>query len=266
MVRKGRDLEILVANLEKHLSHTEIHVTSPDYILGRRSGSRREVDVALRAKIGSSNVLVIVECRDRAATEDVTWVEQLANKREDVGADKAVAVSATGFTEGAKNAAAAFGIPLRTLEQVDLSEALLWFPFSEIALDKLCWELHHIDVAVDKDVLASLQSLLGSLQNVAAPLVNEIPFRAKHNGSVALIWQHLWNDLPGPRIYAEVRQTVLEYDVLYRFSSQTSSGDTRSRPQLVMSTLWKLLSSRNSGLKAGPRRSRDSSRLSSRHT
>jgi Restriction endonuclease len=247
MVRKGRDLEILVANLEKHLSHTEIHVTSPEYILGRRSGSRREVDVALRAKIGSSNVLVIVECRDRAATEDVTWVEQLANKREDVGADKAVAVSATGFTEGAKTAAAAFGIPLRTLEQVDLSEALLWFPFSEIALDKLCWELHHIDVAVDKDVLASLQSLLGSLQNVAAPLVNEIPFRAKHNGSVALIWQHLWNDLPGSRIYAGVpsdgtrirRVVQIQFpDEQRRYQIETALGYVDVMEVTIFAELW----------------------------
>src|SRR4051794_19530866 len=110
MPRRGRDLELLVAHLEKHLGNTGIQVTSPDYIVGWRSKSRREADVALRTKIGSSSVLVIVECRDRDDTEDVTWVEQLASKRDDVGAAKAVAVSAEGFTKGAKNMASTYDI------------------------------------------------------------------------------------------------------------------------------------------------------------
>lgn len=194
--RQGRNVELLVAHLEKHLGGTGIQVASPEYIVGRMSGSRREVDVTLRAKIGSSNVLVIVECRDRDDTEDVTWVEQLATKRKDVGADKAVAVSATGFSKGAKNTAAKLDIPLRTLQQIDLSEVLLWFPFREMVLDKLCWTLHHIEIAVDRDALESLQSVTGPIDNV--------PIRAKHNGTWARIWQHLWNDLPGPKMYKGV--------------------------------------------------------------
>jgi hypothetical protein len=247
MVRKGRDLELLVANLEKHLSGTLIQVTSPDYIVGRMSGSRREVDVALRAEIGSSNVLVIVECRDRDATEDVTWVEQLASKREDVGADKAVAVSATGFTKGARNAAATFGIPLRTLQQVSLSEVLLWFPFTEISLDKLCWELHHIDISVDQDALKSLSPLLSSVGDTATPRVNDVHFRAKHNGSVALIWQHLWNDLPGPTIYAGVPSVGTRIrrivrigfpDAQHRYQIDTATGYVDVMEITIFADLW----------------------------
>jgi hypothetical protein len=114
-----------------------------------------------------------------------------------------VVVSAAGFTKGAKNAAATFNIPLRTLQQVDLPDVLLWFPFKEIALHKLCWELHYIDIAVDKATPESLQSLVSSIENEVPP-VDKVLFRAKHNGSLALIWQHLWNDLPGPRIYEGV--------------------------------------------------------------
>jgi Restriction endonuclease len=220
--RKGRDLEILVANLEKHLGDTGIQVTSPDYIVGRRSGSRREVDVALRAKIGSSNLLVIVECRDRNETEDVTWVEQLASKREDVGADKAVAVSAVGFTEGAKNAAATYGIPLRTLQQVDLSEVLLWFPFQEMQLHKLCWTLHHTEIAVDQDALESLRSVADQSESPETLRAGDVPFRAKRDGSLAPIWQHLWNDLPGPRLYEEVPShgTRIPYVVQLQFPNE----------------------------------------------
>jgi hypothetical protein len=245
--RKGRDLEVLVANLEKHLGDTRIQVTSPDYIVGRNSGSRREVDVALRARIGSSLVLVIVECRDRDETQDVTWVEHLASKREDVGADKAVAVSAMGFTKGAKNAAAAYGIPLRTLQQVNLSEVLLWFPFQEIPLDRLCWTLHHIEIAVEKDALQSLQSVADPSEGGEPLRVDQALFRAKHNGSVALIWQHLWNDLPGPRIYegvpsdgTRVRRVVqIQFpNEQLRYQVETAIGYVDVMEVTVFADLW----------------------------
>jgi Restriction endonuclease len=239
--RKGRDLEVLVANLEKHLCDTGIQVTSPEYIVGRRSGSRREVDVALRARIGSSNVLVIVECRDRDDTEDVTWVEQLASKREDVGADKAVAVSATGFTTGAKNAAATYGIPLRTFQQIDLSEVLLWFPFQEMVLDKLCWTLHHFEIAVDTDAVESLRSMTGPID------IDKVFVRAKHNGVWAPFWQHLWNDLPGPRMYEGVPPdgTRMRHVVKipfpneqYRYQIESAIGLVDVMEIIIIADLW----------------------------
>jgi hypothetical protein len=190
---------------------------------------------------------VIVECRDRDATEDVTWIEQLASKREDVGADKAVAVSATGFTEGAKNTGATYGILLRTLQQVDLSEVLLWFPFQEIPLDKLCWELHHIDIAVDKDALESLQHVAGWLEDAEARRVDKVLFRVKHNGSLALIWQHLWNDLPGPRIYkgvpsdgTRIRRVVqIQFpDEQQRYQVETAIGFVDVIELTIFAELW----------------------------
>ncbi|HUI39919.1 MAG TPA: restriction endonuclease, partial [Methanothrix sp.] len=101
MVRKGRDLELLVAFLENHLGPLGIEIKSPDYIQDKDTSQLREVDISLRSKIGSSNILAIVECRDRKGDEDVTWIEQLSRKRESVGADKAVAVSSSGFSDPA---------------------------------------------------------------------------------------------------------------------------------------------------------------------
>ena len=72
MPRKGRDLEKLVALLEKNLGPKGVSVKSPDYIDGCKSKSKREVDVSLRSCIGSSEILIIVECRNRKETEDVT--------------------------------------------------------------------------------------------------------------------------------------------------------------------------------------------------
>jgi hypothetical protein len=88
----------------------------------------REVDVSLRAEIGLSKLLIIIECRDRGAgPEDVRWIEELATKRRDVHADKAIAVASGGFTEGARNTADHEGILLRELRQIDVPEISTWF-------------------------------------------------------------------------------------------------------------------------------------------
>jgi hypothetical protein len=63
---------------------------------------------------------------NRDAVQDVTWIEQLAAKSDDVGADKAIAVTVSGFTAGAVSAAAAHGILLRPVEDVDLADSLAW--------------------------------------------------------------------------------------------------------------------------------------------
>ena len=115
MARQGRDLEKIVAALERMLSDKGIEIKSPDYIKGVNSGSLREIDVALRARVGSTQILVIIEARDRQNTQDVVWIEQLATKRADVLASKVIAVSSFGFSEGARNAAARLGIELRTV-------------------------------------------------------------------------------------------------------------------------------------------------------
>ena len=53
-------------------------IKSPDYIPDIFTGQAREIDVSIRCKIGSVEILITVECRDRVRTEDVTWIEQLA--------------------------------------------------------------------------------------------------------------------------------------------------------------------------------------------
>ncbi|MBN1201711.1 MAG: restriction endonuclease [Anaerolineae bacterium] len=132
MPRKGRDLEILVATVERMLSGTDIEIKSPDKIEGINSKSLREVDVSLRANVGSLQVLVIIEVRDRKNTEDVTWIEQLATKKEDVQASKAVAVSSSGFSGGAKNTADKLGIELRSIEQITTEAISSWFHLSNL--------------------------------------------------------------------------------------------------------------------------------------
>ncbi|AKB36022.1 hypothetical protein MSSAC_1432 [Methanosarcina siciliae C2J] len=134
MARKGRELEELVAALEKGLGSTDIKVTSPDQIEDKTTKEKREVDVSLKGKIGSNEILIIIECRDRKSKQDVTWIEQIATKRDDIGAHKAIAVSSSGFSEAAKNKAIAKNIELRTMEEIDPKEIIEWFQAKEVTI------------------------------------------------------------------------------------------------------------------------------------
>ncbi len=132
MAREGRELELLIAHLEECLSKSEIKITSPDRIEDKITGEKREVDVSLRATVGSHDVLIILECRDRKNIGDSTWIEQLATKRDDLGANKAIAVSSSGFTTGAVKKARSKNIELRMLEELTADNIRDWFPIKTL--------------------------------------------------------------------------------------------------------------------------------------
>lgn len=133
MTRQGRELEKLVALLEESLCPKGAIVTSPGF-LEDRTGAAREVDVCIRMPVGSVEVIVILECRDRHARQGVTWIEQLAQKRSDVLAAKAVAVSASGFSKNATLKARFHGIDLRTFEELDPGTVADWFRVEDFKL------------------------------------------------------------------------------------------------------------------------------------
>ncbi|MCM2417660.1 restriction endonuclease [Streptomyces sp. RKAG293] len=126
MAKAGRALEELVATLETLLSDSLVEIKSPDRIRGKTGGGLREVDVSLRTRVGSANILVIMECRDRSDPQTVEWIDAIAGKQEEVGANKAVAVSRSGFTSHARAQAQAKGIELRTIGEVDRASVWDW--------------------------------------------------------------------------------------------------------------------------------------------
>ncbi len=88
------------------MAPTGAAVKSPDRIPDKVTGEPREVDVSIRYKIGTSPVLITIECRDRSSKEDVRWIEQIAEKKHSIGASITVAVSSSDFTKPAINKAA----------------------------------------------------------------------------------------------------------------------------------------------------------------
>lgn len=122
-----REFEKLVARIEKAASLRGAVVKSPDRIRDLTTGQIREVDASIRHSLGTTDVLITVECRKRGRKGDDTWIEQLATKRSKIGAAKTIAVSSAGFTDSAAKSAKQFGIELRTLSEVSAADIEGWF-------------------------------------------------------------------------------------------------------------------------------------------
>ena len=117
-----RQFETLVARIEEDAGPSGMIVKCPDKIRSRTTGRLREVDASIRYRVGTTDVLITLECRRRRKTQDVTWIEQLASKRIAIGADRTVAVSASGFTAEAQAVANGSGVSLRKLSDIGVAD------------------------------------------------------------------------------------------------------------------------------------------------
>ena len=117
-----REFERMIARIEADAGPSGMIVKSPDRIRSKVTGRLREVDASIRYRIGSAEVLITIECRRRKNIQDVTWIEQLSSKRTAIGADRTIAVSASGFTEDAEKSAVHNGISLRKVSDVSSAD------------------------------------------------------------------------------------------------------------------------------------------------
>jgi hypothetical protein len=118
MEKQWREFEQLVARLERLLAPEGATVKSPDRIQDKITGTWREVDASIRCQIGTVPILITIECRDRSGVQDVTWIEQLASKRDSIGAAKTIAVTSSNFTGPAIESARHKGIEIRLISDV----------------------------------------------------------------------------------------------------------------------------------------------------
>jgi len=130
--KRWREFEKLVARIEQTLGPRGAAVKSPDHIEDKFTREAREVDASVRFQIGTVPILITIECRDRAAVQDVTWIEQLLTKGDAVGAAKTIAVSSSGFTQPAIAMAKALGIEVRQVTEITDEDILRWFPIKEM--------------------------------------------------------------------------------------------------------------------------------------
>src|SRR5690349_13130079 len=97
-----REFEKLIARIEADAGPLGIALKSPDRLRCKVTGRLREVDASIRSRIGTTDVLITIECRRRSKAQDVRWIEQLAAKKLAIGADRTIAVSSSGFSDEAE--------------------------------------------------------------------------------------------------------------------------------------------------------------------
>lgn len=149
MPRAGRDLELLVARLERNLAGTSALVKSPDHLPDRVTGELREVDISITTTVGSARIIVIIECRDRKSVQDTTWIEQVISKVQDLRVAKAVAVSSRKFSKPAAKKAAFNGIETRTIQQLDMLEVFAWLQITEFTKVETSFRTRDLTLNID---------------------------------------------------------------------------------------------------------------------
>lgn len=130
--KSWRKFELLVSRIEQVLSPQGAKVTSPDYLIDKITGERREVDASIRYKIGTTEIIITIECRERVSPQDTTWIEQLATKQNNIGASKTIAVASSRFSVPAIKKAEVLGIELRILKEIDDGIITQWSTLTRI--------------------------------------------------------------------------------------------------------------------------------------
>lgn len=91
--------ERLVAALHKKLDPNA--KVSWDTKVKGKGGNMRQIDVMVEGRVGSAPILLVVECKRYASKVGVELIDGFIGKLSDVGADKGVIVSKSGFTRDA---------------------------------------------------------------------------------------------------------------------------------------------------------------------
>jgi hypothetical protein len=117
----GKDLEDLVAQIEKQLIGENFTVSTRNKVFDDSGTQLAEFDVVIEGVLGSSNISWLIQCRDRpsAGPAPAEWIEQLVGRKDRFNFDKVIAVSTTGFSDPAVQFAGAKGILLRTVKDLD---------------------------------------------------------------------------------------------------------------------------------------------------
>ena len=95
-----KNYEQLSAKIYRKLSPDSV-VTHDDSIHGHDSNGPRQIDVSIRSKVGSHDILVVVQARDRKRPPDINDVGEFASVVKDVRANKGVLVCRTPPTKRA---------------------------------------------------------------------------------------------------------------------------------------------------------------------
>lgn len=151
-----------VARLQESYDNCEV---KHDFrMIGKRSGVERQIDIWLSAAVGKNHtVTVAVECKCfESSPVGIKDVEAFYGFLDDVGANKGILISNTGFTEGAKKRADGSTIELETLT-LEEAETFDWADYVDSHCQgwNECWGSIHWELEDDDGSSAGFCSHCG---------------------------------------------------------------------------------------------------------
>lgn len=118
MPKRSNEFQRLIYRAECALADSGFTVVESQELKDKITNHSREIDVFIEGiSIEDGRTCrIAVECRDHKRKQDVTWVEQLIAKYQDLEVDKVIAVSKNGFTKQAHIKAAHYLISTLSLD------------------------------------------------------------------------------------------------------------------------------------------------------
>ncbi len=136
MPNTGKLLEGFVQRIEKLVLPHGFTISPSEKVYNDDGVQVAEFDIDITGKVGTTNFRWLIECRNRPSDGPVpgSWIEQLVGRRDRFKFDKVIAVSTTGFAEGADQYAKESGIEIRTVTEANVDEVSDWFLINEMTL------------------------------------------------------------------------------------------------------------------------------------
>jgi hypothetical protein len=123
MTKESDNFEKQITRIHEFLEGSNADVTWNEKIPDPDNPSQpRQIDFTIK----NSESFTMGECRFRKGPEDVQWIEELIGRKISLQADGVIAVSSSGFTEGAIRKASAHGIILRNFFEITDKELESW--------------------------------------------------------------------------------------------------------------------------------------------
>lgn len=146
-----RTVERTIAALESMLQPGAI-VSHNQWLTELATGTRRQCDVVIRSGLPPRDTLTIVEVQDRGRRVELSDYEGWCQKREKLGAQHVICVSAIGFPESVQRDAALRGGVVRLMTLLDPGVFPPFFTPRESDLTLEVVELYDMDLLFDATI------------------------------------------------------------------------------------------------------------------
>lgn len=201
-INDGQSLEERIELIERWLVQQGFQVETREKIYNNDGVQIAEFDIVITGKDDSTPIKHLVECRDRPSKgpSPGSWIEQLAGRRSRFKFDKVMAVSTTGFSPSAKDAAQSLHIELRNFQDLDYETVANWLPYNAPMVIRH-GDFQSVNIFLDQNL--DLESDNPLPQRVDT---NQQIFVRKETGkrvTLKQIWQNILNE--NPQLFDDIK-------------------------------------------------------------